>query len=250
MPDYKVKSEGEGSGFIYTRSFRKIIRSFRNLKTHKGRFILIIGSPGTGKSANIYTALKSLDLNVYDPILFLDNVDMSSSEVFSEFYRTLREDLGVKNNEEVYHKAQEFDAVLLADKILDSEFIDKDKVGISLWTLNKGFDAFPFYFKVFLERLNYRKDLKKINLIIQTALVFRFKGVEYDLLTDFNIISRIMVLIISLLFEVIKISYSKEETLRIVKNNFMDVDEKQIKSCIKKHGCKPRFIFEALEKNR
>lgn len=250
MPDYKVKSEGEGSGFIYTRSFRKIIRSFRNLKTHKGRFILIIGSPGTGKSANIYTALKSLDLNVYDPILFLDNVDMSSSEVFSEFYRTLREDLGVKNNEEVYHKAQEFDAVLLADKILDSEFIDKDKVGISLWTLNKGFDAFPFYFKVFLERLNYRKDLKKINLIIQTALVFRFKGVEYDLLTDFNIISRIMVLIISLLFEVIKISYSKEETLRIVKNNFMDVDEKQIKSCIKKHGCKPRFIFEALEKNK
>jgi len=250
MPDYKVKSEGEGSGFIYTRSFRKIIRSFRNLKTHKGRFILIIGSPGTGKSANIYTALKSLDLNVYDPILFLDNVDMSSSEVFSEFYRTLREDLGVKNNEEIYHKAQEFDAVLLADKILDSEFIDKDKVGISLWTLNKGFDAFPFYFKVFLERLNYRKDLKKINLIIQTALVFRFKGVEYDLLTDFNIISRIMVLIISLLFEVIKISYSKEETLRIVKNNFMDVDEKQIKSCIKKHGCKPRFIFEALEKNR
>lgn len=250
MPDYKVKSEGEGSGFIYTRSFRKIIRSFRNLKTHKGRFILIIGSPGTGKSANIYTALKSLDLNVYDPILFLDNVDMSSSEVFSEFYRTLREDLGVKNNEEIYHKAQEFDAVLLADKILDSEFIDKDKVGISLWTLNKGFDAFPFYFKVFLERLNYRKDLKKINLIIQTALVFRFKGVEYDLLTDFNIISRIMVLIISLLFEVIKISYSKEETLRIVKNNFVDVDEKQIKSCIKKHGCKPRFIFEALEKNR
>lgn len=250
MPDYKVKSEGEGSGFIYTRSFRKIIRSFRNLKTHKGRFILIIGSPGTGKSANIYTALKSLDLNVYDPILFLDNVDMSSSEVFSEFYRTLREDLGVKNNEEIYHKAQEFDAVLLADKILDSEFIDKDKVGISLWTLNKGFDAFPFYFKVFLERLNYRKDLKKINLIIQTALVFRFKGVEYDLLTDFNIISRIMVLIISLLFEVIKISYSKEETLRIVKNNFVDVDEKQIKSCIKKHGCKPRFIFEALEKIR
>lgn len=250
MPDYKVKSEEDSSGFIYTRSFRKIIRSFRNLKTHKGRFILIIGSPGTGKSANIYTALKNLDLNVYDPTLFLDNADMSSSEVFSEFYQTLREDLGVKTNEEVYQKVQEFDAVLLADKILDSEFIDKNKVGISLWTLNKGFDAFPFYFKVFLERLNHRKDLEKINLIIQSAFVFRFKGVEYDLLTDFHVISQVMVLILSLFFEVINISYSEEETLRIVKNNFKDVDEKQIKSCIKRYGCKPRFIFEALEKKR
>lgn len=248
MADYKVQSEGDNEDFVYTRSFRKIYRIFRSLKNRKGRFVLIIGTPGTGKSANIYSALKSLDLNVYDPTLFLDNHDMSSSEVFGEFYRTLREDLGVETNEEVYKKVQEFDLVLLADKLLDSEFIDKDKVGLSLWSLNKGFDTFPFYFGVLMEFFKHREDLKKINVVIQTAFVFRIRGVKYDLLTDFAIISRILVFILKLFFEVIRISYSEEETLQIVKKNFNDVDEEQIKSCIKNYGCKPRFIFESLEK--
>lgn len=247
MAEYKVQSEGDNADFVYTRSFRKIYRMFRSLKNRKGRFVLIAGTPGTGKSANIYSALKSLDLNVYDPILFLDDY-MSSSEVFSEFYRTLREDLGVETNEEVYQKVQDYDMVLLADKILDSEFLDKDKVGLSLWTLNKGFDTFPFYYGVLMEYLKHRKDLQKINVVIQTALVFRFRGVKYDLLTDFYFISEILVLFLGLFFEVIRISYSEEETLQIVKNNFKDVDVNQIKSCIKKYGSKPRFIFEALEK--
>lgn len=173
---------------------------------------------------------------------------MSSSEVFGEFYRTLREDLAVETNEEVYKKVQEYDLVLLADKLLDSEFIDKDKVGLSLWSLNKGFDTFPFYFGVLMEFFKHRKDLKKINVVIQTAFVFRIRGVKYDLLTDFAIISQILVFILKLFFEVIRISYSEEETLQIVKKNFKDVDEEQIKSCIKKYGCKPRFIFESLEK--
>jgi hypothetical protein len=223
---------------------------FRSLKNRKGRFVLIIGSPGTGKSANIYSALKSLDLNVYDPILFLDNDQMSSSEVFCEFYGTLRKDIGVETNEEVYQKVQDFDMVLLADKLLDSEFIDKDKVGLSLWSLNKGFDTFPFYFGVFMEYLKHRKDLEKVNVVIQTAFVFRFRGVKYDLLTDFYIFSEIFISILNLFFEVIQISNSEEETLQIVKNNFKDVDEEQIKSCINKYGCKPRFIFEALEKRK
>ena len=159
MADYKVQSEGDNDDFVYTRSFRKIYNMFRSLKNQKGRFVLITGSPGTGKSANIYTALKILDLNVYDPTLFLDDPDMSSSEVFSEFYRTLRKDLGVKTNEEVYKKVQEYDVVLLADKILDSEFIDQDKVGLSLWSLNKGFDTFPFYFGILMEYFKHKNHL-------------------------------------------------------------------------------------------
>lgn len=248
MADYKVQSERDNEGFVYTRSFRKIYRMFRSMKNRKGRFVLIIGSPGTGKSANIYSALKSLDLNVYDPTLFLDNPNMSSSEVFTEFYKTLREDLDVESNEEVYRKVQEYDLVLLADKLLDSEFIDKDKVGLSLWSLNKGFDTFPFYFGVLMEFMKHRIDLEKINVVIQTAFVFRMRDVKYDLLTDFHIFSLILVNIIGLFFEVIRISYSEEETIQIVRQNFKDVDEEQIKHCIKKYGCRPRFIFESLER--
>ncbi|HHT18767.1 MAG: hypothetical protein QM396_05090 [Euryarchaeota archaeon] len=247
MADYKVQSEGDNDDFVYTRSFRKIYNMFRSLKNQKGRFVLITGSPGTGKSANIYTALKILDLNVYDPTLFLDDPDMSSSEVFSEFYRTLRKDLGVKTNEEVYKKVQEYDVVLLADKILDSEFIDQDKVGLSLWSLNKGFDTFPFYFGILMEYFKHKNDLTQVNVVIQTAFVFRFKGVKYDILTDFFIVSQFIVFILNLFFDVIRISYSKEETREIVKKNFK-VDDKQIMLYIEEYGCKPRVIFEKLEK--
>lgn len=247
MADFKVQSEGDNYDFVFTRSFRKIYTMFRSLKNRKGRFVLIIGSPGTGKSANIYSALEILNLDVYDPTLLLDDPDMSSSDVFNEFYQTLRQDLGVKTNEDVYKKVQEYDMVLLADKILDSEFVDKDKVGLSLWSLNKGFDTFPFYFGILIEYFKHRKELQKINVVIQTALVFRFKGVKYDILTDLFIISPVLVFILNQFFEVIPISYSKEETRKIVKKNFK-VDDKQIISYIDEYGCKPRVIFERLEK--
>ncbi len=186
-------------------------------------------------------------MDVYDPTLLLDDPDMSSSDVFNEFYQTLRQDLGVKTNEDVYKKVQEYDMVLLADKILDSEFVDKDKVGLSLWSLNKGFDTFPFYFGILIEYFKHRQELQKINVVIQTALVFRFKGVKYDILTDFFLISPVLVFILNQFFEVIPISYSKEETRKIVKKNFK-VDDKQIISYIDEYGCKPRVIFERLEK--
>lgn len=245
--DYKVKSRHDNKDFIHTQSYNKIHESLSNLKNHKGRVVLITGSPGTGKSSNVYYSLSETDLKVFEPTLLLEDINMSSSDVFNEFYKTLRGELKVKTNEEVYKKVQSFDAVLLADKILDSEFIDEKKVGISLWTLNKGFGAFYFYLKVFTEYLINRRYLKNINLIIQTSLVFCFRGIKYDLLTDFYFISEIFILILKLFFDVIRVSYTEEETLKIVKNNFKDIEEENIKIYIEKYGCKPRFIFEALE---
>jgi hypothetical protein len=247
--EFKVNSEWDSKEFVFTKSFRKIYRILLSLKAHKGRSILIIGAPGTGKSANIYSALKVLDLNIYDPTFFLDEVKVSSKKVYQEFFRTLRNDLGVKTNKEVYRKVKEYDAVLLADKILDSEFLDQRKVGLSLWSEYKGIRAFPFYILVFFQYLKHRRDLDDINLIIQTALMVRIRGVKYDLLTDFSILSQIFVFILKFFFDVVRISYSEEETIEIIKNKFGFVDEEKIRLCIKKYGYKPRFIFEALEKN-
>jgi len=249
MKKFKVNSEWDSKNFVFTKSFRKIYRIFLSLKALKGRSILIIGAPGTGKSANIYSALKILDLNIYDPTFFLENVKISSKKVYQEFFRTLRENFGVKTNTEVYRKVKDYDAVLLADKILDSEFLNEKKVGLSLWSEYKGIRAFPFYILVFFQYLKHRRDLKDINLIIQTALMVKIRGVKYDLLTDFSIISPIFVFILKIFFDVVRISYSEEETIEIIKNKFKFVDEETIRLCIKKYGYKPRFIFEALEKN-
>jgi ABC-type dipeptide/oligopeptide/nickel transport system ATPase component len=235
--------------FVFTKSFREIYRIFLSLKVSKGRFILIIGAPGSGKSANIYSALKILDLNIYDPTFFLDDVKVGSKKVYQEFFRSLKDDLGVKTNKEVYRKVKEYDAVLLADKILDSEFLDQRKVGIGLWSEYKCILAFPFYILVFFQYLKHRKDLEDINLITQTSLMVIIKEVKYDLLTDFSILSQILVFILKFFFDVVRISYSEEETIKIIKNKFRSVNEEKIRLYIKKYGNKPRFIFEALEKN-
>lgn len=249
MVEYRVQSEGDNHDFVFTRSFRKIYRMFRSLKNQKGKFVLIIGTPGTGKSANIYSALRILDLNIYDPTLFLDKMEMSSSEVFCEFFKTLRHDLDVETNEEIYQKVAEYDGVLLADKLLDSEFIDENRFGLSLWTENNGIKAFPFYIKVFREYLKHRQDLEKVNVVIQTAFMIKFWGVKYDLLTDFSFLSDILVFLLNIFFEIIRISYSSEEIIQIVKNNFPQVEDEEIMECISNYGCRPRFIFEELEKN-
>ena len=247
--EFKVNSESNSRDFVFTKSFRKIYRIFLSLKAHKGKSILIIGAPGTGKSANIYSALKMLDLNIYDPTFFLDDFKIKPNKVYEEFFRTLRDDLGVNSNKEVFKKVKKYDAVLLADKILDSEFIDQRKVGLSLWSEYKGIGAFPFYILVFFQYLKHRKDLDDINLIIQTALMIKIKGVKYDLLTDFSILSQIFVFILKFFFNVVRISYTEKETIKIIKKKYNFVDEKKIKLYIKEYGCKPRFIFEALEKN-
>lgn len=248
MEKYKVKSPEDGKVFVVTRAYQKLYQKFRNLKKEKGRIIHVIGSPGTGKSANIYSALNNLDLNIYDAILLMDGVEKSSREVFKEFFTTLKDDLGVESDAEVYQKASEFDAVLFADKFHDSQFLDESKVGLSMWTDYKSIKSFPFYLLCIIEYVKHRKALKKVNIIIQTAWTVRIKGVKYDLFTDFSILSRIMAGMLKLFFEVVEISYSESETIKIVKHIMGDVEEDQIRLCIEKYGCKPRFICTALEK--
>ena len=95
--------------------------------------------------------------------------------------------------------------------------------------------------------MKHRGDLEKVNVVIQTAFMIKIRGIKYDLLTDFSILSEIFVFLMNLFFEIILISYSAEETVQIIQKNFPDVDEDQILSCIHKYGCRPRFIFEDLE---
>lgn len=247
MAPYKVKSYEDGEVFVVTSAYKKLYRKLKTLNTTKGRIIHVIASPGTGKSANIYAVLKDLDLNIYDAILLMDDVKKSSREVFREFFKTLENDLEVDSKDEVYRKVSLYDAVLFADKFHDSQFLDENKVGLSMWTDYKSIKSFPFYLLCIYEYFNHRNDLIKVNIIFQTAWTVRIKGVKYDLFTDFGPLSTVMRFLLKLLFEVVEISYSEKETIEIVKYHLPDVDDAQIKKCIQKYGHKPRFICEALE---
>ncbi len=247
MANHKVLSAEDNGSFIKTASFHKLCKKIKALKKSKGYFVLVLGTPGTGKSANIYQALSLLDLKVYDAFLFID-ADSKPEDVFNIFWNTIKEDMGVKSKKEVYRKAREYDLILFADPFLDSEHIDGKKMGLGLWTEENGPGTFPLYFKVLYEYLKHYKDLRKVNIVAQTAWVLKFRGVRYDLLTDFGLISKFLVCILKRFFDVVMISYTKEETMKIVRNHHDAPDDKQIEKYIKKYGKRPRFIFDAMEK--
>lgn len=249
MVHHKVFSAKDNRNFIKTASFYKIFSLLKNLKTSKGHFILILGPPGCGKSANIYQALSQLDLDIYDAFLFID-VDSKPGDVFRIFWDTLMEDMKVKSRKEIFKKAGEYDLVLFADPFLDSEYIDSNKVGLGLWTEENGPSTFPFYFRVLYEYLKHYKDLKNVNVVAQTSWVFKFRGVRYDILTDFNFLSKILVFLLDKLFEVVLISYSKEEMIEIVRCHPGAYNGKVIEKYIRKYGNRPRLIFEALDKEK
>ncbi len=188
-----------------------------------------------------------LDLNVYDAFLFID-INSNPQDVFRIFWDTLKEDMGVNSRKEVYKKASEYDLVLFADAFADSEYIDSDKVGLGLWTEEKGPSTFPFYFKVLYEYLKHRRDLKNVNIVAQTAWIFKFRGVRYDILTDFGFISKILIFLLKKLFDVILISYTYEDMIKIVKSHHSTCSDEKIKGLIKKYGNRPRFICEELDK--
>ncbi len=247
MVNHKVFSAKDNKSFIKTTSFYELYSILKTLKTSKGRFVLVLGAPGTGKSANIYQALSLLDLDVYDAFLFIDT-DSKPQDVYKIFWDTLKEVMGIKSRKEIYKKAGEYDLILFADPFLDSEYIDRDKVGLGLWTEENGPSTFPFYFKVLFEYIKHYMDLKNVNVVAQTSWVLKFRGVRYDILTDFNFLSKILVFLLKKLFEVVLISYTKEEMIEIVRSRPGAGNDEKIKKCIKKHGNRPRFIFESLDK--
>lgn len=245
--DHKIISLKAGEGFVVTDSFLKLTKKLKSLKNTKGRIILVIGAPGTGKSSNIYHALDIIDLNYYEPILLIDSVNKSSKEVYMEIYNVLGKDLHVEKEEEVYRKLSNFDAVLVADKFLDSEFLDNSKLGLAEWTNHKTILTIPFFFLWIIEAIRHRKLLKKINLVFQTAWSIQIRGFKYDLITDFGLFSKLLLGILKRTFEVVEIAYTEAEIIEIVKSHNKNIDEKEIKNYIKKYGNKPRFILDDLE---
>jgi len=246
MVRYKVNHPDDSQEFVTTRSYNKLYVLLKELKTRRGRIIHVIGAPGTGKSANIYQVINRLELNIYEASLVLDKIDESPLAVYHVFFKTLKEGLNVKNNEELFKKAAEYDAVLWADKFHDYHLLHKNKVGFSQWMNNKGLKSFPFYFLLIIYYLKHFFKFKGINLIFQTAWTIHFRGVKYDLYTDFGLFSKLLILILQIFFDVVKISYTESETMEIVKKHLPDAKESEIRFNIKRYGNKIRLILQNL----
>jgi Cdc6-like AAA superfamily ATPase len=248
MEKYKINSTSDNDVFVVTKSYKNLYNKFKSLKNSRGRIIHVIGAPGTGKSANIYAALDALELNVYDVEFTIKNVDSNSEEVFKEIYNFLKKDTNAKSKEEVYKNLSKFDVLLFADRFHDSHLMDNNNVGFSVWTKHARFMSTKFYLYCIWEYINERKYFKEINIVLQTSWRVYIIGKKYDIFTDLGILSRLIVIFMRILFEVVEISYSRQETLKIVKEH-VNVDEKIIEKYIHKYGSKPRFICQALENN-
>lgn len=247
MALYKSESLEDEKLFISTQAYIKLYNRFKQLKHGKGRFIQVIGSPGTGKSTNIYHALANLDLDVYEPVLLLNGIGKSSGEVFKDIFEVFKKDFKVNTTKDVYRMAAQYDAILLADKLLDSEYLDQSKVGLSKWIENKGIKSFYLYLLFIFEYLKHMMDLKKVNVILHHSPVIIINGNKYDLLMDLGVLSKILKALVGLLFELVEISYDESETIEIVKNHPKYKNKEQIKLFIQKYGNRPRLICQALE---
>ncbi|MGZ7066755.1 MAG: hypothetical protein ACXVHT_00455 [Methanobacterium sp.] len=248
MENHKVTSIKHDKDFIVTESFLKLIKKLKSLKDTRGRIILIIGAPGTGKSSNIYHALDSIYLNYYEPVLLIDSKRRSSKEVYDQIYEVLFEDLHAKSKDEVFERMSKFDAILVADKFLDTEYVDKTKIGLAEWTNNNTILSIPFFLMWMIEALRHRKALKKINLVFQTAWTIQVRGIKYDLITDFGLFSTILRTLLERIFEAVRIEYSDSETIKIIKSHNKNINEEEIRFYIDKYRNKPRLILNDLEK--
>jgi hypothetical protein len=248
MDKYKVQSPEENKVFMITDCYKKLCKVLETLKTRKGKIVHVIGAPGTGKSTNIFKALQETNLNIYDVKFSLNSREESSREVFDKLFKDIGNDLGLKSKKDIYKKLSEFDAVLIADSFHDAYILNSNKVGFSQWTDKKGLSAFYFYLLCIIEYFKNRKYFKNMNLVFQTAWRVRIRDKKYDIFTDLGFFSKIIVKILQIFFVVVEISYSKKETVEIVRMHIEDADLQNIEQCIQKYGCKPRFICNALEK--
>ena len=247
MGKYKINSATDNRVFVVTESFLKLCNIFKTLKNSRGKIIHVVGAPGTGKSTNIYTALEKQGLNVYIVKSRIKDANINSKKVFNSVYNGFKKDFGVESREEVYNCMAGFDALLFADMFHDSHLVDDDTVGFSVWAGHAGVRAIKFYLLCIVEYLKERRQYKRINIVLQTAWRFHFRGKKYDLFTDMGIISRIVLAVMGTIFDVVLISYTPEETIKIVKNH-VNADDKLIEHYINEYGSRPRFICQAIEK--
>lgn len=247
MAKYKVNSLQENCLFVITRSYKRLQEKLKKLKKKKGQIIHVIGAPGTGKSSNIYHALQDVDMDIYNARLVLYDENASSKTVFDSVYQTMLEDHKVKTKDELYNQLSGLDAILFADNFHDTHLLEEGMVGFSKWTESKGLKSFYFYLLCIREYILHRKQFKKINIILQTAWRAQIAGRKYDLFSDLGPLSKLMVAVLKTFFTVVEISYSQRETISIVKMHLNDADEDRIRLLIKRYGCKPRFICDAIE---
>ena len=246
MGKYKINSAIDNRVFVVTESFLKLCNMFKILKNSHGKIIHVVGAPGTGKSANIYAAIEKQGLNVYDVKSQIKDVNINSKKVFNSVYNGFKKDFNVKTKKGVYNCLAGFDAVLFADMFHDSHLVDDDTVGFSVWAGHAGLKASKFYLLCVLEYLKEKSEYKCINIILQTAWRFRFRGRKYDLFSDMGILSKLILAVMGTIFDVVIISYKPEETIKIVKNH-VKADDKLIEHYIHEYGSKPRFICQAIE---
>ena len=91
--------------------------------------------------------------------------------------------------------------------------MDDDTVGFSVWTTNTGFKAINFYLICISEYLKERNVFKTINIILQTAWRFNFRGKKYDIFSDLGIVSKLFVALMRIFFDVVVISYSPRRNI-------------------------------------
>ena len=248
MDRYKVNCAQDNKVFLITDCYKRLCKIFETLKTKKGNIVHIVGAPGTGKSTNIFQAIHETELNVYNVKFSLKSGDENSKEVFNRIFECLASDLGLSLRKDIYKKLSEFDAVLIADSFHDPHNLNPEKVGFSQWTDKAGLRSFYFYFLCIIEYFKNRNYFKKINLVLQTAWKIYIMGKKYDIFTDFGVFSKIILKVLKIFFVVEEISYTKKETIEIVRMHIEDADTENIKQHIQKYSCKPRFICNALEK--
>ena len=247
MEKYKVTCIEDNKNFIVTNTFLNVKKVFKKLKNKKGIIIQVLGAPGTGKSSNIYKALEELNLNVYSPRLTLKSHKISPKKVYLELIDSMKRDFNVKTLHQLYNELSKYDAILFADQTLDSELYDGKKTGLGEWIHKNRLVSGFFYLLLIFTYLKHFKRFKKLNIIFHTTWTFHIKNIKYDLLTDFSILSLIFKSFLRIFFDVVEISYSKVETVKIIKSHYNNVNEEIIRSYIDKYGCKPRLILNALE---
>lgn len=247
MEKYKVTCIEDNKNFVTTNSFLKLKKSFKKLKEERGKIIHVIGAPGTGKSSNIYKTQQVLDLNMYNARIALKKDKISPKEIYNTLIDYMKQDLGVKTEDKVYKEISNYDLVLFADYVLDSESLHRGKIGLGQWMHNNRLKSILFYFILICEYLKHIKEFKKINIVFHTTWTFIVNGKKYDLLTDFSVLSLILKSVLKLFFEVVEISYTESETIEIINSHFKNISQDKIKYYMDIHGNKPRLILKALE---